>query len=161
MSSRCKGYLIGSISILLSTVCTPLKSQNDFCGSNNIIAQSSTLQKLTRGKGQLFRYIYKGEEGAPLSTFKLFNNESAIILVCDNSLYEEYYIECTFLGQTDRYNITDTRTVLKEGERFIIYEAINEANQHVTFFGDPEFKKVVAMTFQGVQVLFTNNPKLQ
>lgn len=114
------------------------------------------------GKGQIFKYIYRGWQGDELSNFQQYNKfKSAFILINDNPKYNEYCVDMTLVSDSysrEQYPIKNTRTILQNGDRWIVYETINKDGESVIFYVDPKMR-FIHFILNNVQVIFTNIPK--
>lgn len=131
-----------------------------FLGYTNANCQDVP-NELVFGKGQIFRYVYRGHVGDDLSTFQPYDKiKPVFLLIDDNPKFDEYCIDMTFygMGTREKYQIKSTRTMLQNGGRWIVYETVNIEGKSIRFIIDPNFRSAHYISGD-LQVIFTNTPK--
>lgn len=138
---------------------------NILCGFMFLVYINANCQNIPNdliyGKGHKFQYVYRGYVGDDLSTFQPYDKiKPVFLLINDNPKFDEYCIEMTFggSGSREKYQIKNTRTMLQNGDRWIVYETSNIEGKSISFIIDPNFRSVIYVS-GNMQAIFTNTPK--
>lgn len=111
-------------------------------------------------KDTSFNMYIEGMWGMIYRHFNLMIRSNLFFIDNDNPKFDEYCIEMTFggSGSREKYQIKNTRTMLQNGDRWIVYETSNIEGKSISFIIDPNFRSVIYVS-GNMQAIFTNTPK--